>query len=55
MLNAQMPEGKSAEGYIDDAVKLLKKYGIDAGDKEEMQRMRITEPLNMAAGKSPTS
>ena len=54
MLNAQMPEGKSAEGYIDDAVKLLKKYGIDAGDKEEMQRMRITEFfLNMAAGKSP--
>ena len=54
MLNKQMPEGKSTEGYIDDAMKLLKDYGIDSGDKEEMQRMRVTEFfLNMAAGKSP--
>ena len=54
MLNAQMPEGKSTETYIDDATKLLKKYGIEAGDKDEMQRLRVMEFfLNMAAGKSP--
>ena len=28
MLNAQMPEGKSTETYIDEATELLKKYGI---------------------------
>ena len=54
MLNAQMPEGKSTEGYIDEASALLKKYGIDSGDKDEMQRLRVMEFfLNMAAGKSP--
>ena len=54
MLNAQMPEGKSTETYIDEATDLLKKYGIEAGDKKEMQRLRIMEFfLNMAAGKSP--
>ena len=54
MLNAQMPEGKSTEKYIDEATKLLKDYGIDAGDRDEMKQMRIMEFfLNMAAGKSP--
>jgi len=54
MLNAQMPEGKSTETYIDEATDLLKKYGIEAGDKDEMQRLRVMEFfLNMAAGKSP--
>ena len=54
MLNAQMPEGKSTETYIDEATALLKKYGIKAGDKDEMQRLRVMEFfLNMAAGKSP--
>jgi len=54
MLNAQMPEGKSTERYIDEATELLKKYGIDAGDRDEMKRMRIMEFfLNMAAGQSP--
>jgi len=54
MLEAQMPEGKSTETYIDEAAALLKKYGIDSGDKKEMQQMRIMEFfLNMAAGKSP--
>ena len=54
MLNAQMPEGKSTETYIDEATNLLKKYGIEAGDRDEMKQMRIMEFfLNMAAGKSP--
>ena len=54
MLNAQMPEGKSTETYIDEATALLKKYGIEAGDRDEMKQMRIMEFfLNMAAGKSP--
>ena len=54
MLNAQMPEGKSTETYIDEATQLLKDYGIEAGDKDEMQRLRVMEFfLNMAAGKSP--
>ncbi len=54
MLNAQMPEGKSTEGYIDEASALLKKYGIKADNKDEMQRLRVMEFfLNMAAGKSP--
>ena len=54
MLNAQMPEGKSTEKYIDEATDLLKKYGIEAGDRDEMKRMRIMEFfLNMAAGESP--
>jgi len=54
MLNAQMPEGKSTETYIDEATQLLEKYGIEAGDRDEMKQMRIMEFfLNMAAGKSP--
>ena len=54
MLNAQMPEGKSTETYIDEATALLEKYGIKAGDRDEMKQMRIMEFfLNMAAGKSP--
>jgi len=54
MLDKQLPEGKSTETYIDEATELLKKYGIEAGDRDEMKRMRIMEFfLNMAAGQSP--